>query len=567
MRKLITVGALVASLAFAPSIVSAFCGFYVAGADQKLYNNATQVVLMRHGTRTVLSMQNNYQGPAEDFAMVVPVPVVLQEENVKTLPREVFDRVDTMGAPRLVEYWEEDPCMVDRYGEEGNVAMSASPTDDSDKDSGGGRGYGVTVEAQFTVGEYEIVILSAKEATGLDSWLRDQNYKIPEGAGALLDPYVQNGWKFFVAKVNVDKVKFDSDKNAMLSPLRFYYDSEDFTLPVRLGLMNAKDKQDLIVNILADQQRYEVENLPNVTIPTNLDVRDETREGFGEFYAALFDRTVDKNPGAVVTEYSWDAMSCDPCPGPTLDYSELATLGQDVLFTPMPKASAKPAPDAGSKVKPPAGSDDPLDLIVEPEPAARPAPPPPPPNDFSGTFVLTRLHARYGPEDMKDDLVFKKAGPIVGGREQHYDGKLEERSRPDYTNNFQARYIIRHAWTGAVKCKSPQYGRWGGPPAGKDRPQTMAAKDTAFAPRGKQALEVMVAADVPEIDVRAKTAAVSTGRTAGAGADGDKKDSSKGDKKKKGCGCDSTSAGGALPLLASIFALSWLWRRRRYRAR
>ena len=56
----------------------AFCGFYVAGADQKLFNNATMVVMMREGTRTVLSMQNNYQGPPENFAMVVPVPVVLQ---------------------------------------------------------------------------------------------------------------------------------------------------------------------------------------------------------------------------------------------------------------------------------------------------------------------------------------------------------------------------------------------------------------------------------------------------------------------------------------------------------
>ena len=84
----------------------AFCGFYVAGADAKLFNNATLVVLMRDGTRTVLSMQNNYQGPTADFAMVVPVPVVLQKENVKTLQREVFDHIDQLGAPRLVEYWE-----------------------------------------------------------------------------------------------------------------------------------------------------------------------------------------------------------------------------------------------------------------------------------------------------------------------------------------------------------------------------------------------------------------------------------------------------------------------------
>jgi hypothetical protein len=52
-------------------------GSKVRGSDQKLFNNATNVVLMRQGTRTVLSMQNNYQGPPENFAMVVPVPVIL----------------------------------------------------------------------------------------------------------------------------------------------------------------------------------------------------------------------------------------------------------------------------------------------------------------------------------------------------------------------------------------------------------------------------------------------------------------------------------------------------------
>src|SRR5215510_3372482 len=97
-----------AALAAAPPAARAFCGFYVAGADQKLFNNATMVVMMREGTRTVLSMQNNYEGPPESFAMVVPVPVVLQKENVKTLPEDVFDHVDKLAAPRLVEYWEQD---------------------------------------------------------------------------------------------------------------------------------------------------------------------------------------------------------------------------------------------------------------------------------------------------------------------------------------------------------------------------------------------------------------------------------------------------------------------------
>src|SRR5688572_27736712 len=107
---------------------SAFCGFYVAGADAKLYNNATLVVLFRDGTKTVLSMQNNYQGPPQNFAMVVPVPVVLQKENVKTLPREVFGRVEQLTAPRLVEYWEQDPCEQRRYKDEVEKRAIPAPT-------------------------------------------------------------------------------------------------------------------------------------------------------------------------------------------------------------------------------------------------------------------------------------------------------------------------------------------------------------------------------------------------------------------------------------------------------
>src|SRR5437016_12833227 len=104
--------AALAALAVAASASSAhaFCGFYVSGSGEKMFNDATQVVLVREGTRTVLSMQNDYKGPLNDFAMVIPVPVVLKQPDVKTLPREVFDHVDALGSPRLVEYWEQDPC-------------------------------------------------------------------------------------------------------------------------------------------------------------------------------------------------------------------------------------------------------------------------------------------------------------------------------------------------------------------------------------------------------------------------------------------------------------------------
>jgi hypothetical protein len=445
---------LVALALAAPRPAHAFCGFYVAGSDQQLFNDATQVVLVRDGTRTVLAMQNDYKGPPTDFAMVVPVPTVLHEGDVKTLDKSVFEHVEQMGAPRLVEYWEQDPCFKPRY-EEYDMAVRPAEAPAPMAGAGSSNSYQVKIEAKFAVGEYQIVILSAKDSTGLDSWLRDNHYNIPKSAEPLLRPYVEGGMKFFVARVDPKKVHFENGR-AALSPLRFHYDSEDFSLPIRLGMANSSGKQDLIVNILAPNQRYRVANYQNVTIPTNLDVKNDVKDHFGAFYAALFDATLAKNPGAVVTEYAWQATSCDPCPGPTLDPSELATLGGDVL-----------------------GSEHTYDL------------------------VLTRLHARYG-TDIKDDLRFEKAEAIVGGREFVMNNdKLEVGARADSMNNFQARYAIRHPWEGPITCLQPKRGVWGGPPSGIASAPTKPATGLAFVPRGEVKLASSVVDGIPELGIKA----------------------------------------------------------------
>ena len=113
---------------------------------------------------------------------------------------------------------------------------------------------------------------------------------------------------------------------------------------MRLGLLNAQAKQDLIIYVLANDKRYEVANYPNVFIPTNIDVKDETRRSFGSFYATLFDAALQKAGGrGVVTEYSWQSTSCDPCPVPPLDVNAIATLGGDVLLN----MGATPPPVVG----------------------------------------------------------------------------------------------------------------------------------------------------------------------------------------------------------------------------
>jgi len=477
------ISTLLALLTAAPA-AHAFCGFFVAGSDAKLSNNASQVVLLRNGGRTVMTMSNNYQGPPENFAMVVPVPVVLQKSDVKTLPADVFDHIDSLSAPRLVEYWEQDPCWVERYEREmkkGGIARpKASRRSTADEDDS----LGVKVEAQFVVGEYEIVILSAKEATGLDKWLRLNKYTIPKGAAEALAPYVREQMKFFVAKVDIKKVKHDAHGLVVLSPLRFGFESHELRLPVRLGLLNADGKQDLLVYILHPTKRFEVANYPNVFIPTNLDVADQVRNAFPAFYAELFDQTLAKvNNKAVVTEYAWQTSGCDPCPTPPLQPRDLATLGAD-QFGPGDSADDPAAPPPRS-------------------------PPPGKPSRGRGggfyggyaSWVLTRLHTRYSKDTLSEDLIFREARPATGGR-ANWDGTSGDAGAAvsdGGINNFQGRYIIRHYWEGAVKCDAPVYNRWGGPPNGEAYSGPSAAKGLASAPRGQVQLRTAVRSPVPTL--------------------------------------------------------------------
>lgn len=563
--------AVAASLAvLAARRAHAFSGFYVSGADTKLSARASQVVLMREGTRTVLSMQSDYEGPPESFAMVVPVPVILQKDNVKTLPREIFARVDRLDAPRLVEYWEQDPCMPPPATKPVPRATAAGAPPEGGARADGASDLGVTIEAQFTVGEYEIVMLGAKDSAGLEAWLRREGYKLPADSEPYLRPYVTKGSKFFVAKVDASKLKMAGGK-ATLSPLRFHYDAAELQLPIRLGLVSSAGTQDLVVHVLARGRRYEAANYPNALIPTNLDVAEKAKEQLPAFYAALFDRTVATTPNAVVTEYAWDAGSCDPCPASPLSDADLVTLGADVL----PSVSSENdeigrellkalGADAGSKATPRAA------------PSSRPVPR----RRYYGlrsSFVLTRLHARYTRDAVTEDLTLKEAPPLAGGREirSGAERRLETTttlsSAGAGTNTFQGRYAVRHPWAGSVTCANPVRDVWGGPPNGLDNGGPRPATDLAYAAREDVSLASFLRSDVASLDVKAAGATpsgvgtfapVSVGRDAGGREP---------EAKRSGCaGCTaapsspSPASGGAWLVAGALVAVAS--RRRRVRS-
>ena len=262
---------------------------------------------------------------------------------------------------------------------------------------------------------------------------------------------------------------------------------------MRLGLVNSAGTQDLIVHVIS-KQRYEVANMKNVLVPTNVELTASAQPEFPAIYTDVLDRTFKANPGAAVTEFAWKGampppvvmqqqgiyhVTCDPCPPPVpVDDPLTRYLGADAL--------------PGIKTD---------------EDVAK----------FAQEATLTRLHLRYTKDSLTDDVVFKAVEPIAGGIPE------VKTPGPAAANRFQVRYILRKPFDPNMCWR----GGWGGGMARPSAPGVASAAmgpsgmfgmpggSLAFAAKAKagdksasttltKPLETFLITDVPELKLKAK---------------------------------------------------------------
>ncbi len=384
---------------------AAFCGFYVAKADANLFNEASKVVMARDGNRTVITMVNDYQGDPTEFAMVVPTPVVLQESQINIGKKSTVDHLDAYTAPRLVEYHDPDPCREIEYLQR-TFKNASAPLSAVEDGVAVAESLGVTIEAEYTIGEYDIVILSATQSDGLQTWLDQEGYKVPPKARDVLASYIAQDMKFFVAKVNLEeKAKLGGE---FLRPIQLAFEHDRFMLPIRLGTVNAKGKQDLILYTLTRKGRVESTNYRTAKIPTDMDLPLflKSDEEFGKFYKAMYAKTVEREGPSTILEYAWDMNWCDPCAADPLSQDQLRELGAYWI---------------GGDQKPRIGTNG---QIIAPKPR---------PGGQARDAFVTRLHMRYDAETFPEDLKFQETGN---------------------RQNFQGRYVMRNPFKGDLSCEA-----------------------------------------------------------------------------------------------------------------
>ncbi len=298
----------------AVAAADAFCGTYVGPVGSSFENTASQVILAHGDGEVVLTLAADVRGTAANFAMVVPVPEVLDEGDVTLADPTLFDALGAWSAPRVVSY----TCSDFYWDGDQNDADSGSA-------GGGGSADGVTVEHEFTVGSYEIVVLSATGGTGLYDWLSANGYDLPASSVAILDEYVDAGQHFVAAKVNLSA---DPAAAAYLQPLQLRYASpgESFVLPIRIGTTVSPGEQEVIAYVVTPgpEGRVAVSNYPEATVEESCMPPEGTTD-YGSFYDAQLLDAFDE--GVWLTEYAWSATGCDPCSSDPPSPEQLAATG------------------------------------------------------------------------------------------------------------------------------------------------------------------------------------------------------------------------------------------------
>ena len=365
----------------------AFCGNYVGQAGATLTNGASQVAIVRQGRRTSITMANDVDASVSEFAVLVPIPVVLGPDDVRVVDPKVFERLDLYSGPRLVSYTCEE--LYPDVNRVPSVSLGCADYAVMTKEDalGGVADTDVDVAARFITGEYEIVILDAQTSAGLFDWLDDNGYAIEPFAESMVQEYLDAGSYFFVARVNTELMAPDQ---SMLSPLSFSYESDAFSLPIRLGTANSAGVQDLVAYIVTDPEAGRV-GIANYEERTVEDECLMMGDDLGQFYNDLVEDG-DTGPEATwITEYGWNVSPyvamCDPCP-PTetqvpMPTADLVALGFDV----------GEGVDTGSFDSWSGG--------------------------FGASYYFTRLHMRYTPEQATQDISFYTSG-ITDDTQQRY---------------------------------------------------------------------------------------------------------------------------------------------------
>ena len=317
---------------------AAMPGFFIGKGSAKRVLHTSHVVVMRKGEMSAVSIQADYDGPLDPFAIVLAVPADVTLERVQTLKRDFVDRVEQMSAPRFHEFWEMDPCEPGPAEQEWERKLSASS--ESNFLGGGNMGTPASsekkvdkelflkVDTEFKEGEYKFSLLGEGET--LESWAKGKGFTVPQGARGRRRALSRSGDEAPArrGRRQADRARRWRARAAERHPLLVRQadrQSSDAAQPLELaGQARALALRAAPRSALRDQKLPERVSARRTSKWTSW-----SRSGWESFTRRLHDMMLAKNPQAFINEYAWHTAGCgEPCANAPLWIHEILTLGR-----------------------------------------------------------------------------------------------------------------------------------------------------------------------------------------------------------------------------------------------
>lgn len=162
--------------------------------------------------------QIDYEGDAEDFAWVIPVPAYPKLFPVED---EIFYELHKLT----------QPPPPSNFGCGWGGGMPVPGAED---------GEGVHVWEENQVGIYYTTTLSATDPNSLVVWLNDNGYAFPAEGQEVLDYYVQKKWFFVAMKIQHEGIINSSENyTGAIQPLGIMFFSDEMIYPLKISTLSA----------------------------------------------------------------------------------------------------------------------------------------------------------------------------------------------------------------------------------------------------------------------------------------------------------------------------------------
>jgi hypothetical protein len=200
-------------------------GFFVMQEYYDVYQPSQKAVILYENGREHLILSVRYEGNAEEFAWVIPVPG--KPEISVTRPELFFELFDL--------------TMI----REAPGGFGFAP---------GAEGPGVDVIAEEVVGPYATATLAADDPTAMVDWLNANGYIFPAEGEEIINEYIEKEWYFVATKINsVDDTTGLALSEGAIEPLVLSFTTDEIVYPLRITSLSSHWPE-VLLYVFADQK-------------------------------------------------------------------------------------------------------------------------------------------------------------------------------------------------------------------------------------------------------------------------------------------------------------------------